>query len=82
MTATLAPPAACEVLAFYERCRPLVEQLATMAREWRDVASEEATSAAIEAHGEFFWLAARLDLRLRRCRATPAPGTQQGVHRI
>ena len=54
--------AASEALAFYTAALPQIEALLAMAREWRDRAPTD--PEAIRAHGEMFWLACRVDLRL------------------
>jgi hypothetical protein len=68
-----APPVRRETIDFYERARPLVEQLRTMAMAWRETASPEEMPAALEAHSEFMWLALRVELRLSRSRRGEAP---------
>jgi hypothetical protein len=57
---------------FYGQAGPLVEQLLTMARDWRD--AEPANPDAVKAYGEFMWLAIRTDLRRIRM--------AQGAHAV
>ena len=77
-TAAPTRPPDLAAVDFYERAQPLVEQLAAMARQWRDTVSREAWADAVEAHNEFMALAIRVDLRLARygrCRSLPAAST-------